>query len=98
MSDDHLSFNPIFGSYWLVGALALALVVLSWLRPNFARISRARRLLLVAFRLAVIGLVLLAMLRPTIVNTTRKKQTSLLLILYDQSRSMTLPSATAEIS
>jgi hypothetical protein len=98
MSDEHLSFNPIFGSYWLVGALALALVVLSWMRPSFARISRARRLLLVAFRLAVIGLVLLAMLRPTIVNTTRKKQTSLLLILYDQSRSMTLPSAAAGTS
>lgn len=95
MSNDHWSLNPILGSYWLVGLLILALLSLTLIKPNFARISNRRRLLLIVLRLLVIGLVLLAMLRPTVVSTSTKKQTSLLLILFDQSRSMTLPNATA---
>ncbi len=94
----HWSLNPIFGSYWLVGTLIGALLLLVWLKPNYAHISRGRRLLLVGLRLVVIGMVLLALLRPTIVSNIRKQQTSLLLVLYDISRSMTLPSATSGIS
>lgn len=95
MSSDHWSLNPILGSYWLVGLFAAALLLLTLIKPNFARLTNRRRLLLIALRMLVIGLVLLAMLRPTVVSTSRKKQTSLLLILFDQSRSMTLPNATA---
>lgn len=94
----HWSLNPIFGSYWLVGVMVLTLLLLVWLKPTYAHLSRGKRLILIGLRLVVIGLVMFALLRPTVVSTDKKQQSSLLLVLYDASRSMTLPSAISGIS
>ena len=54
---------------------------------------RQRRAVLVLLRAAVIALMLLAMLRPTLIYTQTKKQAATLVVLVDQSRSMTVPDA-----
>ena len=54
---------------------------------------RRRRVALAAVRAAVIALVILAMLRPTLVYTETKKEKATLVILADDSRSMSVPDA-----
>jgi len=88
------SLNPIFNSYGLVALLVAGMAVLLIFRPTFGRLTNTRRGVLIALRLAVVGLLVLAMLRPTRVFTTVQQQSAVLLLLLDQSRSMTLPSAT----
>ena len=84
-------FQPVGNSYVLVAAIALVLVLLLGARPTFGRAGRRGRGLLAGLRLLVIGLIVLAMLRPTWISTTRKPQTSVLVLLLDSSRSMQLP-------
>ncbi len=81
-------FNPV-GSYWLVGLLSLGLLaVLVFLGIPAARLSRRRRLVLFGLREAVLLLLLLALLRPTLVQTVTKKRSAELVVLIDRSRSM----------
>ena len=49
--------------------------------------------MLALLRAAVIALVVLAMLRPTLIYTQTKKQAATLVVLADQSRSMSVPDA-----
>ena len=49
--------------------------------------------MLALVRAAVIALVVLAMLRPTLIYTQTKKQPATLVVLADQSRSMSVPDA-----
>ncbi|MEX0819674.1 MAG: glutamine amidotransferase, partial [Pirellulaceae bacterium] len=86
------SLNPIFGSYGVVGALMAGMALLLFVNPSFGRVTTLRRGTLIAVRLGVLCLLLLAMLRPTRVYTTTKQQSAVLLVMLDQSRSMTLPS------
>ena len=88
-----LTSYPIFGSYLLVVAIAILLAGLMWFGPSRDKIGRRGRTALVLLRAAVIGLVILAMLRPTLVYTTTKKQAATLVVLADQSRSMSVPDA-----
>ena len=91
-------FQPILSSYALVAAIAASLLVLLAVGPGFRRLSRTQRSVLTALRLLVIGLLVLAMLRPTHISTTRRQQTAVLLVLFDQSRSMLLPQAASGAS
>ena len=88
-------FNPV-GSYGLVAAAAMALVLLLTLLglPRH-RLSRRRRMALVALRLGVIVLAMFAMLRPALVQTTTKRRSATLVILVDRSRSMQIADAVA---
>ncbi|MGD0382880.1 MAG: hypothetical protein ABSA77_05100 [Thermoguttaceae bacterium] len=90
-----LSFYPIADSYLLVTAVAVALLALLALVPGKGRLSGWRRLSLAALRLGVIVLAIFAMLRPTLIYTEVKKQSATLVILADQSRSMSVPDALA---
>ena len=54
-----------------------------------------RRAVLILMRAAVIGLVILAMLRPTLVYTETRKEKATLVVLIDQTRSMSVPDALA---
>jgi hypothetical protein len=90
-----LSFYPIADSYLLVTVLAVALLALLAFGPGKERLSRGRRLALAALRLGVIILAILAMLRPTLIYTEVKKQSATLVVLADQSRSMSVPDALA---
>ena len=90
-----LSFYPIADSYLLVTAVAVALLALLALVPGKGRLSGWRRLSLAALRLGVIVLAIFAMLRPTLIYTEVKKQSATLVVLADQSRSMSVPDALA---
>ena len=78
-----------------MAATAVVLVLLLAIGPVFRRLTRLQRTVLVLLRLAVVALIVLAMLRPTHVSTTRRPQTAVLIVLFDQSRSMQLPQAAA---
>lgn len=87
-----LSFYPVGGdSYLLVAAAAAVLLALLMVGPARGRATRRRRLVLAGLRLAVIVLVIVALLRPTLVYTRTTKQSATLVILADQSRSMSVP-------
>lgn len=83
----NLSWNPV-GSYTLVALVIGVLLVLLWFGPLRDKITRGRRVTLVALRLAIIALVALAMLRPALVYSRVMRQPSTLVMLLDSSRSM----------
>ena len=87
-----LGAEPIFDSYWVALAIAAGLLLLLFVRPQFGPLSAARQLTLLGLRLGVIGLVLLALVRPTWITTMREPRTSAVVVLFDTSRSMQLPS------
>jgi len=88
-----LFFYPVGDSYVLVARAAIALVALQLLvRPTRA-MDRARKAAILGLRLAVVLLVILALLRPTLVTTERNRQAATLAVLCDVSRSMSVPDA-----
>jgi len=88
-----LSFDPVFGSYLWVVAAALLLLGLLVLGPGRGRMSRPKRAVLLALRIGVIVLVILALLRPRLVYTEIRRQSATLVLLIDQSQSMSVPDA-----
>ncbi len=89
-----LSFYPIFDSYLLVAGVALSLAgLMMWFGPSREKIGRRHQAMLALVRAAVIALMVLAMLRPTLIYTQTKKQAATLVVLADQSRSMSVPDA-----
>jgi hypothetical protein len=86
-----LYFYPVADSFLLVILAALVLTGLLLLRPAQSRLSWRRRAALAVARAAVIALVILAMLRPTLVYTETKKEKATLIILADATRSMSVP-------
>ncbi|MEN6558632.1 MAG: glutamine amidotransferase [Thermoguttaceae bacterium] len=89
----HLSLNPVFDSYLLVAVAAAALIGLLFVGPDRAKTTRWQRAVFVLIRAVVASLIVLAMLRPTLVYTQTKKQAATLVVLADQSRSMSVPDA-----
>ena len=87
-----LSLYPVGDDhYLLVTAVVVVLSALLILGPSRARVSRKRRNILIAIRAAVIALILIAMLRPTLVYTTTIPQSATLVFLIDRTRSMSVP-------
>ncbi|MDZ7620676.1 MAG: vWA domain-containing protein, partial [Patescibacteria group bacterium] len=84
------TLNPIADSYLLVFLAAAVLLALLLVRPKGGKLSRGRQVGLVALRAGVIALVLLLMLRPTLVYTETTRQAATLVVLVDQSRSMSV--------
>src|SRR5258707_4177651 len=87
-----LGFEPVFDSYTAVALIVLGLSALLFFGPRFGRVTLSRRIVLVGLRAIVILLVLLALLQPTKITTVKTKRTGVLLVLFDVSRSMQLPS------
>ena len=85
------SLYPIADSYLLVGAAALVLLGLLLVGPAREKVAGPRRRVLAGLRLAVVVLVILAMLRPTLVYTRTEHEAATLVVLADRSRSMTVP-------
>ena len=90
-----ISLYPIAESYLVVLSAALVLLGLMAFGPPRSKTTRRRRLVLAALRLAVVAMVVLAMLRPTLVYTEMKKQSATLVLLADKSRSMSVPDGPA---
>ena len=96
---NHLFCYPIAESYWLVAAIAVALLVIVVLvGPGRKRVSFKRRLTLALLRSAIILLVLFGMLRPTLVYTETHKEKATLVLMVDQSRSMQVRDALSDKS
>lgn len=89
------SFNPV-GGYVTVVLVAAVLAALAWLGPARGRLAPRRRRTLVAIRLLVILVVLLAMLRPAIVHSVVSRQSATLVLLADRSRSMQVADAAGQ--
>lgn len=88
------SLEPIYNSSLGVLLIAIGLAVLLAVGPRFGKLTPRRRWIITGLRAAVILLVLLAMLRPTHIYTQTKPRSSVLLVLFDASRSMLLPNGT----
>ncbi|MDR1270599.1 MAG: VWA domain-containing protein [Planctomycetaceae bacterium] len=87
-----LSFYPLFGSYWVVFGLALAIgVLLLSIQPSGERVPRGGRTCLMVLRFIAFLLLLFGMLRPTLIYTKSQRLASTLPILLDQSESMSRP-------
>ena len=86
------STEPVFDSYIAVALIVLGLSSLLFFGPRFGRVTPVRRAVLIGLRVLVILLVLLVLLQPTKITTVKTKRTSVLLVLFDVSRSMQLPS------
>ncbi|MEQ8788493.1 MAG: glutamine amidotransferase [Pirellulaceae bacterium] len=84
--------RPIFESRLVVVAAAVFLTALLLLGPTFRAVSPFQRSVLTALRLLVVVLVVVFMMRPTCVTELTRRQSASLVVLLDQSRSMTLPS------
>jgi hypothetical protein len=93
-----LGFEPILGSYLAVALLALGLVALLLIGPQFGALSRPQKWTLRLLRLVVILLTILALLRPTLITTIKTPRSSVMIILADISRSMQLASGRSEQS
>ena len=92
-----ISLYPVFDSYLLVAVVAAALLGLMLLGPSREKLGRRRRqVMLVLLRAAVIALVALAMLRPTLIYTQTKKQAATLVVMADRSRSMSVHDAVGD--
>ena len=91
------SFQPIMDSYGIVAVVAVILVLSLWARP-FRTLDHRRRRTLLILRGLVILIIVVAMLRPTRTSTESQPQTAVLLILFDQSRSMQLPHSSGDKS
>lgn len=87
-----LSFSPV-GHYLLVALAAAVLLLLLLVGPARDRLTPRRRRVLAGLRLAAVGVVLLAMLRPALVRTEVVTQSATLIVLVDGSRSMQVADA-----
>ena len=88
-----LNLTPVGG--WLVAALITAVIAAAilGLRATVGRPTGSRQRILLALRIIAALLVVFLMLRPTLVHTTTKKQSATLVLLVDQSRSMSVGDA-----
>src|SRR4051812_21741210 len=85
--------NPVFDNYGLVWGLGVGMLALWVWGALVTRTTRVRKGTLAAIRLAVIVLVLLGLLRPTLVTKDMKAQRSTLVFLLDRSKSMLVADA-----
>ncbi|WP_254509686.1 glutamine amidotransferase [Anatilimnocola floriformis] len=93
-----LSTDPILGSYWAVALIALGLIALLALGPRYGRLSWPRKAVLTVLRLLIIGLVVIALLRPTKLTTVKTPRSSVVIVMVDTSRSMLLPNGKDEMT
>jgi len=87
---DSLTFQPILSPIALSILFGAALLMLL-IGPSFANLTSKRRWTLALIRLGVIGMALLAMLRPGCIEKIEKSQSAVLLFLVDSTKSMQLP-------
>ena len=91
-----ITLYPVFDSYLLVALVVLLSAGVLWFGMNGARASRRQRMMLVLLRLGLVLLIALAMLRPTLIYMRTTKRAATLVVLADQSRSMTVPDAVGD--
>ena len=83
-----IAFNPILDSLGLVVVVGIALFALLLLQPQFSGATVARKRWLLALRVAVILLLLIGMLRPSLIRTEQEAVSTTVAVVLDTSRSM----------
>ncbi len=83
--------DPILDSRATIGIIAVALILMTVISPTYRPITATQRMVLSGLRLGVVVIVVVFMLQPTCISVEMTKQSASLLVLFDQSRSMTLP-------
>ena len=86
-------FEPVLNSYAVAIGSALVLAALLVIGPRFRTLTRPQRRILIGLRGVLILFVLLALLRPTLISTESEPQSATLIVMYDQSRSLTVADA-----
>ena len=90
INDLSIGFEPV-GSWLAVGLVTAVLAaVLVALGPDRSRLSRRGRLTLVLLRLGAFLAVVFCLLRPSVIATSRVRESATLLLLADASESMTV--------
>lgn len=89
--EPRLTFYPIGESYFLVAGVILTLLLLWRVFPISQQLLRRRRRILTVLRFTTVLVVLFVMLRPTLVYLTKTKQSASIVLLIDQSPSMSVP-------
>ncbi|PHS08830.1 MAG: hypothetical protein COA78_12435 [Blastopirellula sp.] len=92
------SLQPVLGNIWIVVLTIVVLVALLALAPAFHNVTRKQWLALIGVRAAVILFLALSLLRPTIISTEKKTQPTFLIVMFDLSKSMTVPDAEGGIT
>ena len=86
-------FEPILNSYLVATGLAFVLAALLLIGPRFKTLSPRQRNILLGLRGGLIAMILLGLLRPTLISSDSQPQSATLIVLYDQSRSLTVADA-----
>jgi uncharacterized membrane protein len=94
---NELRLHPVMDPL-AIAIVVVGLIVLLSLRPRFGNLTRGRWAALVALRLAVVLLTLVAMLRPELVYTKVTPQRASLVLLVDDSRSMQVADSLGDAS
>ena len=86
-----LTLSPVFDSYLFVAITAVAMLVFVWLMPlRTARVAAKHRRLFLLLRTGCVLLLLFALLQPAIVYRETTQLPATLVILLDQSESMSI--------
>ena len=93
-----LSTDPVLGSHWGVALIALGLIALLALGPQYGKLNWTRKGILIGLRALVILLIIIGLLRPTKMTTVKTPRTSIVIVMVDISRSMLLPSGRGELT
>ncbi|GAB4137931.1 hypothetical protein [Thermopirellula anaerolimosa] len=86
-----LTLNPIADSYLVAIGVAVALLLLWYRLPLAASLASKKLRILTAIRCAMLLVLLFVLLRPTLVYVTTTKQAATVIMLFDRSRSMSVP-------
>ena len=87
---ENWTLQPII-SPTILAIIVVILLLMLFIGPSFSKLTFRRRMSLTLLRLGVIFLALTAMVRPGCVQKVSRGQSSVLLMLLDQTRSMELP-------
>lgn len=86
------SLDPIFGSYFIVFAAAIGLLLILYFVRETGRVSRRQSAVLWFLRLSMCIIILLVLLRPGITFTRQSTPRGTVAVMLDGSASMLLPS------
>ena len=75
---------------WIILMIIAVLAAALLMGPNATKLAASQKRKLFLIRLTLIGMVILAMLRPGIISTVSQRQSAVLAIMLDYSRSMKL--------
>ncbi len=89
------TINPVGGDHYLVIVAVAAglLLLVGLIGPSFGSLAPRRKRILVGLRLLAVAMIVVALLRPAVVYTDTTQQSATILLLFDKSRSMSVPDA-----